>query len=630
MNSIAAKWPVRARNEHNSPMLWPEPACSLQVCHSWGAPHTRHLMTMLIRPIILLAVLGFALVYPMHGEIGADLPGREPIERQNVLVLYPDAGINREAAELYAVNIANLAGRHAQASLAPIGAYSSGDRDGFAALIVVNAAWNQALPDALLQDALVQDGQTMWIQRGIDQLLAHTPPVARTFGWTVADEDSSQPFSRVDYKGESFTRDMESSTHLARIQVRDTARVEVLAELVGADGTRLPWAVRSDNFTYVVESPMAYANEDDRYLVFADILSAMLAPDTIPVRRALVRIEDIGPEADSVQIQAITDSLLEAGIPFSATIYDTFIDPTGHFSGGERREFDLVDRPFVARALREMVRADGTLIMHGHTHQYQSVANPHFGTSGGDYEFFRAGLSDTGRFDLIGPLEVDDQNIWRQRIDAAFQVWGDADLPSPWAFTFPHYAGSHSSYRAVSERFGYRYERVLYYGGEVSGNVDRTSLFIDQFFPYPVRDIRGDVILPETLGNLAPPGSVNGRSMEAMLETARRNLVLRESYASFFYHWYMGPENLLELVDGLEALGYEFVPLEAAAAVIPPGVEPGARSNGAKAIRVYRKQIESVEFWMHDKADLFILMFVILAHLIVFRIGPRSQKPRRR
>jgi uncharacterized protein YdaL len=601
----------------------------MRVCHSWGAPQARHLMTMLIRLTILLVASGFALIYPLHGEIGADLPANSTSPPERVLVLYPDEGINREIAELYAVNIANLVGRHARATLAPMGAYSAGDRSGFMALIVVNSAWNQPLPEALLQDALSDVGQTVWIHRGIDRLLAHAPVTVESFGWSALDE-TSQAFSSVAYKGEIFTRNAESSTQLARVTITDADRVEVLAELVGDDGVRLPWAVRSGSFTYVTESPMAYANEDDRYLVFADILSHILAPDLAPVRRALVRIEDIGPEADSAQIQAITDTLSQAQIPFSATVYDTYVDPSGHFSGGERREFDLVDRPFVAKALREIIRADGTLIMHGHTHQYQAVANPHFGTSGGDYEFFRAGLSESGRFDLIGPLEVDDQMSWLRRIDTAFQVWDEANLPAPWAFTFPHYAGSHTAYRAISERFSYRYERVLYYGGEVNGSVDRASLFIDQFFPYPVRDIRGDVILPETLGNLAPPGNVHGRTMDAMLETARRNLVLREAYASFFYHWYLGPEDLLHLVGELEGLGYEFVPLEAAAAVIAPEVNAGMESQGVKAIHAYRKQIESVNFWVLDKADLFILLFVILAHLIVFRIGPRTQKRRRR
>ena len=179
----------------------------------------------------------------------------------------------------------------------------------------------------------------------------------------------------------------------------------------------------------------------------------------------------------------------------------------------------------------------------------------------------------------------------------------------------------------MGERFPARLERVLYFGGEASGAAGGADeLYSEQFFPYPVRDIRGDVILPETLGNWAPDGNVHGRSMEAMLETARRNLVLRDSYASFFFHWYLDPARLSELTTSLQAMGYEFVSPQLAAAVIPSRSFPGGPAETTRASQAYWEEVASPRFWLRDQIELIILALVLLAHLMVFSIGPKHRR----
>ena len=255
------------------------------------------------------------------------------------------------------------------------------------------------------------------------------------------------------------------------------------------------------------------------------------------------------------------------------------------------------------------------------------MANPNFGVSGGDYEFFRAGLDTGGRFELLGPFDDDRGEMWDARLDLAFANWDAAGLPQPWLFTSPHYAASQSAYRSMGTRFPARLERVLYFGGEASGaNNGSNALYGEQFFPYPVRDIRGDVILPETLGNWAPQGSVHGRSMEAMLETARRNLVLRDSYASFFFHWYLDPARLTELTTSLQAMGYEFVSPQLAAAVIPARLPQADASETTRASQAYWGEVGSLRFWLRDQIELIILALVLLAHLLVFSIGPKHRR----
>lgn len=584
---------------------------------------------MIFRLTILLTALWGALVYPLHGVISAETEAAMVPQRSSVLVLYPDEGEDHALGELHAVNIANLAGRHAEAALAAISQYQPHDRDGHDALIVVNSTYGQTLPAALLDDAMNGSGATVWIQPDPASLQASAPGMAAQIGW-LAEAATTKAFPDVVYRGEHFTRSPDSTDMVAEIRVTDPDRVEVLAEMQAADGELMPWALRSGELTWVSESPMPFANEDDRYLVFADILSRTLAPDAPDVRQALMRIEDIGPDADPEQIRTLLAAIEALNVPFAATVYDTFVDPNGHFSNGRERRFSLNERPYLASALRDMARAGGTLIMHGQTHQHGEIANPNFGVSGGDYEFFRAGLDSADRFELLGPLDDDSGAMWDDRLDLAFTNWGEAGLPRPWLFTSPHYAASPSAYRSMGERFPARLERVLYFGGEASGAAGvEGELYSEQFFPYPVRDIRGDVILPETLGNWAPEGNVHGRSMEAMLETARRNLVLRDSYASFFFHWYLDPARLSELTTSLQAMGYEFVSPQLAAAVIPARLPLGGPPETTRASQAYWEEVASPRFWLRDQIELIILALVLLAHLMVFSIGPKHRRAAR-
>lgn len=82
-----------------------------------------------------------------------------------------------------------------------------------------------------------------------------------------------------------------------------------------------------------------------------------------------------------------------------------------------------------------------------------------------------------------------------------------------------------------------------------------------QFFPYPVRDVYGAVVVPENIGNVAPEAfnQHDSRSAADMIADARANKVVRDSVASLFYHPFLGTAGLATLIDGISDLGYQFV-----------------------------------------------------------------------
>lgn len=172
----------------------------------------------------------------------------------------------------------------------------------------------------------------------------------------------------------------------------------------------------------------------------------------------------------------------------------------------------------------------------------------------------------------------------------------------PSIFEFPHYAGSAADYAAVREAgFAARYERGLYFMGQLSGGTIDHSRMIGQFFPYPVLDVNGTRVIPENLGNYEPEAYNNhpARPPAQIVDTARRNLVVRDGVASFFYHPYLADacattgtrtpciDDLKTIVEGIQGLGYTFVAANSVLAELPaPGLTAAAAALGPKASRL--------------------------------------------
>lgn len=126
----------------------------------------------------------------------------------------------------------------------------------------------------------------------------------------------------------------------------------------------------------------------------------------------------------------------------------------------------------------------------------------------------------------------------------------------------PHYGATPNAYLGIGRVFDTRYESVTYYNGLVSGKEPSMSKASVQIFPYSVYDIYGTKVLPENLGNVSPKKFNNHppRMPDDIIDNAELNLAVRESTASFFFHPYLDPAYLEDIVDGITKLGYEFVP----------------------------------------------------------------------
>jgi uncharacterized protein YdaL len=476
------------------------------------------------------------------------------------LVLYDNTGPYGWLGEVYAEQTANLVSHFNGWTAHPVGQYTAGELNAYNAVVYVGSTYDEPVPVAFLDDVTASTKPVVWMYDNIWQLTARDTTFAASRGYTWKGFDTAA-VSTVNYKGTVLTRDTINQSGIMDYAIYDAAKATTVATAVRPDGTTFPWAVRSGNLTYVGEIPFAYVTHDDRYLAFADLLYDALAPKAVTRHRALVRVEDVGPDADPAELRAVTNYLYSKRIPFTVAVYPRYRDPKGVNNGGKAQDYTLASKPKVVTELKYMQSHGGTLLMHGYTHQYNSVANPYDGVSANDFEFYRAHVDTANNVIYDGPVAEDSASYVTSRVMAGGLAFLGAGLGVPSIFEFPHYAGSATDYSTINSLFGKRYDRGLYYPGVLSGTKADYTKMSGQFFPYAVRDVYGSNVIPENIGNIEPEPFNNhpARLPADLIASAKRNLAIRDGMASFFYHPYLGTSYLKQTVDGIQGLGYTFV-----------------------------------------------------------------------
>ncbi|AGL21505.1 DUF2334 domain-containing protein [Actinoplanes sp. N902-109] len=508
----------------------------------------------------------------MNADAATTTPARAPLPSKSgkaapgggtakTLVLYDTTGDYGWLGEVYATQTANLASHFGSWTAAPVAGYQAGDLNPYTAVVYLGSTYDEPLPTAFLDDMATTTKPVTWVFDNIWQLTARAT-FAATHGFTSTSFDFTD-VAEVGYKGKKLTRDTTGRSGIMQLSITDAGKVTTLATAVRPDGSEFPWAVQSGNFTYVGEIPFSYVTHDDRYLAFADLLFDSLGETGVARERhrGLVRIEDVGPDSDPAELKAIADYLYAQKVPFSVAVFPRYRDPKGVQNNGKAQDYTLVNKPKVVAALKYMQQRGGTLIMHGYTHQYGTVANPYDGVSANDFEFYAAHVDAADNVVYDGPVAGDSAAYTTARIAASGLTFALAGLGVPTTFEPPHYAASAVDYQAINAAMGKRYDRGLYFPGVLTGaKIDYNRQF-GQFFPYAVRDVYGSVVIPENIGNVEPDAYNNhpARLPADILASADRNLVVRDGVASFFYHPYLGTDYLRTLVAGIQAQGYTFV-----------------------------------------------------------------------
>ena len=533
----------------------PAPPAPLQLVPTQREPRLAPMDTLLAPTAALATVERQAIAAPL-----AVVP--PAVASATTLILYDSSNTWGWLGELYAQQAANLVSRFGTWKALPVKSYTAGLVNSYTNLIYIGSTYDEPLPSAFLADARSTTKPIIWMYDNIWELTAEYPTFATTYGWMWSGFDTN-PVTGVSYKGTLLERDvLNGPSGIMNATIYSTTLAQVLATAPKSDGSgSIPWAIKSGNLLYIGEIPFSYVGSNDRYLAFADLLYEVYAPTTTPRHRALVRIEDVGPDADPAELKAVADACYARKVPFSVSVYPYYKDPFGTYNGGKATSYTLASRPSVISALKYMQGKGGTLIMHGYTHQYEKRINPYSGASGDDFEFYTSHIDAANNVVYDGPVPSDSQSWAAARILSSRAAFLLAGLSAPAIFEVPHYAASVPDYKAILAQFPKRYDRGLYFGGILTGGAINYTHLNGQFFPYPVRDLYGAFVLPENLGNIEPLPFNNHppRFASDILTTGQKNLVIRDGFASFYYHPYLGTADLITVLDGLKAQGWTFV-----------------------------------------------------------------------
>jgi uncharacterized protein YdaL len=475
------------------------------------------------------------------------------------LVLYDTEGEWGYLGELYAAGVGTLASHFGSWHAAPVAQYRSGDVKDYSALIYIGSSYAQPLPAAFLDEVAASAIPVLWIDKNIWQLTSHVPDFQSRYGFMPSDYDTAA-IAKVEYKGVTLDRDLSNNDGVMAYAAQSEPST-ALAQAVRPDGSKLPWAVHSGALTYIGENPFDYLGETDRYLAFGDMLYDVFGV-AVPTERhrALIRIEDVSAENDPDNLRKLADYLASEQVPFSIATIPQYVDPLGAYNDGVPKSVSLSQAPDTLAAIQYMVQRGGTVIMHGYTHQYSNVQNPYSAVSADDYEFYRAHLDATNAVIYDGPVSEDSVDWATQRITAGLGEFAAAGLPRPTIFEWPHYAASDLDAQALRGCFAVVYQQAMYFTGVLSGATPDYQKNIAIFAPYVTQDAYGFEMIPENLGNYASASDAQTptRSAADIVRVAQANRVVRDGFASFFFHGYYTVEELKPIIDGIKAAGFEF------------------------------------------------------------------------
>jgi uncharacterized protein YdaL len=441
---------------------------------------------------------------------------------KNVLILYDQGEDKQEPALADARYLTNLLGHFdTNVKLTPVKEYKPGSMDSSDVVFYVSYENEFVLPEVFKREIFGFKNTFCWINNQLGEL--DQKMLLQKYGFHFKEYNEDKGFNRVIYNNVVFPKGDEN---INIVEIDKPSAVKVKAYAVNKEGVKAPYIVHSGKFWFVADSPFAYSSEKDRYLAFADVLHDIVGENHRHKHTGLVRIEDVNPTSDPKSLITIVKYLKSQNVPFAVALVPVYVNPK------EKVEIHLGERPELLSVLKEIPNFGGSFVLHGYTHQYHGVTPE-------DYEFW----DDVADKPVIG----DSVEYASLRIEKAIKECIDNGI-YPLAWETPHYVGSENTYLAVKKFFSVVYGRrnVMEYIGT------------DQFFPYPVKDVLGQEVIPENLGYIR---GENPQPQE-LLSAAKLNLALRDGYASFFFHPFMNIDYLRTTIKGLKSMGYKFADIK--------------------------------------------------------------------
>jgi uncharacterized protein YdaL len=517
----------------------------------------------------------------------------------SVLVLYDAGGPWGYLGGEYALMLQNLIGHFdAPVKSMPVNQYSAGLLNHYAVTFYVGSTYDEPSfyavdsrersdYDAFLADAATTTRPLVWVNHNLWKLAWSWNPSWDPKGFSgrfgiqfVGLEDAS--FNRVSYKntelwkgvvphvnpGADLTGCIPESQQqpfgayacngqLNMVAVTDTSKARVRANAYSTfNGSAGPYITQAANLWFVGDLPLSYISEEDRYLAFADLLHDMLGVNHDETHQALVRLEDVSAIDDTGGLTNAAAVFGARGAPFAVATIPIYRDPLGLENNGVPLQLDLQGSSVGTLLEYWQDQGQADIVQEGTTHQWDQANNPYDRVSGDDFEFYRVIQNSDYSLTFVGPLPGDSADGAKSRIQLGKEALQHAGLKA-FAWSAPHFMASAADYGAIKDVYPWHYGRTIYFAsGSPAGR------FLGQFFPYIIQhDAYGYSVLPEDIGYIEPNPNPGYQILlpPDLIEHASKALVVRDGFASFYYHADLGTTYLDETVTGIQGLGYTFV-----------------------------------------------------------------------
>jgi len=528
------------------------------------------------------------------------LPSDNP-SLQSVLILYDNVGTYKEQGNINALLLENLLG-HFDVNITskPAGQYSANEivDKNITTVFYLGTTYldsNSSFKDSdkyttnyldFFKDIATNNKTIVWINYNLNLLESEWK--ANAWGGTTFEESTGftssgtdTNYTRVWYKDTELYKGVipfatpgadttgcyeESNTtyacalELNTIFISDENKTSVLAEAnstFDSSASVEPYFTHGGNFWFVGDIPFTYMSEEDRYLAFADLLHDMLGIDHEESHKAIMRLEDVNAKTNPSDLIEIVEYMQSQNIPFNVATIPQYENPLGEYGYPAGTSIPIFESDI--GTLLQAYYNEGLIdiVQHGFSHQYDSIKNPYNGVTADDFEFMIVtDVNEDGNYTYVGPSEEDNGTWAGDRILEGKTILDEVGLKA-FAWEAPHYMAGPNHYRAIQEIYPIQYSRLIYYPDETD-----KSKFVGQFFPYIIRkDTYGYYVIPENIHNIEDTPNEGYRMITSddIIRFSQKLKVVRDGVASFYYHPYLGIDELSKIIPGLQSEGYEFV-----------------------------------------------------------------------
>ena len=536
-----------------------------------------------------------------------------PTSSNDVLILYDDSSAYGSMGLKNAMFLQNLLGHFGslQVTAKPVSTYVAGEMQSVRAVFYLGTVYdalsqygNGSVEEeayyAFYNDVVTTGRNVIWMNYNLNLLESyqstHNPngmSFAQQFGFKFKAVTQGD-FNRVTYKNTelykgvipfatpgvnvSLCKDEGSHRYACELETNEVSIVDTTKVVVDAttystlnpSTPTTPYVVHGNHFWFVGDVPFSYMSEEDRYLAFSDLLHDMVEIPHTEVHKAIMRLEDVDARTELADLNAIANYMQGKGIPFSVATIPQYEDPLGVENGGVATT-ELLSNSVIGQRLKELYDQGAIyIVQHGTTHQFYNsisdpvdeIKNPYNGLSGDDFEFMRVVEVDPNQpYLYLHPTMNDSAQLAKDRILAGKAILDNLGVTA-FCWEAPHYMAGPNHYRGIKEVYPVQYARVLYYPFENSNDINKKYKFIGQFYPYMIqKDLYGYKIIPENIHNIEDAPNTGYRPLfpADTIRFAQKLKVVRDGVASFFYHPYLQAGYLQQIVEGLEAEGYQFV-----------------------------------------------------------------------